>query len=253
MPDEVTAGAVTPPPATETPAQTPAKTEAPATPATSTATPTGDKPADGTAKTLLGEDDPADGKDGKAGDKPADGTDDGKPKEGEAPKDGKEVVPEKYDVKVPEGMDVDTGLLDALTPTFKELGLSQEKVQKLVDKFAPAVQASAKAQHDVMMKQYHEQIEGWGKETRDMLGAEPAKALAPAAKFISTFAGKEAAEFRSLLNETGLGNHPLMVKVLIAAGKALSPDGFVDGGSGPMSGDSDEATVAKHYPSMHKR
>jgi hypothetical protein len=37
-------------------------------------------------------------------------------------------------------------------------------------------------------------------------------------------------ELRTLLNESGLGNHPEIIRAFYRAGKAISEDGFVAGG-----------------------
>ena len=161
------------------------------------------------------------------------------------------VVPEKYELKMPEGMQVDTALLDAVTPIFKEAGITQEVAQKLADAYAPVIQKAGQAQHEAAMAAFDKQIEDWGKETKAMLGPDAAKEMAPAGRLIQTFAGKDAPALRQLLNDTGLGNHPLMVKFLIAAGKAISQDKFVDGGN--MPGDNSEAAVTKRlYPNSVK-
>jgi len=161
------------------------------------------------------------------------------------------VVPEKYELKMPEGMQVDTALLDAVTPIFKEAGITQEVAQKLADAYAPVIQKAGQAQHEAAMAAFDKQIEDWGKETKAMLGPDAVKEMAPAGRLIQTFAGKDAPALRQLLNDTGLGNHPLMVKFLIAAGKANSQDKFVDGGN--MPGDNSEAAVTKRlYPNSVK-
>ena len=43
------------------------------------------------------------------------------------------TVPEKYDFKAPEGQSLDAALVERATPIFKELGLTQDAAQKLVD------------------------------------------------------------------------------------------------------------------------
>jgi len=185
---------------------------------------------------------------------------DAKPAEGETNPDAdgtnSEVkagtVPEKYEVKAPEGMQIDTEMLDAVTPILKEKGFTQDEAQKLVDVYAAKVQQAAQKQHDVAMKQFNEQIEAWGKETKEMLGPEHAKALAPAVKFINTFGGKDAPAIRALLKETGLGNHKLIVGLLINAGKAIGQDSFVNGGNNPAN-DSPEAVRSRMYPTMGKK
>ena len=182
---------------------------------------------------------------------------DAKPAEGDKPdadpaKEGDAVgIPEKYEVKVPEGMNIDAALLEAVTPVMKELKISQEGFQKLVDAYAPVIAKASQAQHEAAMKAFDEQIETWGKQTREMLGPDAGKAMAPASRLINTFAGKDATALRQLLNDTGLGNHPLMVKFMINAGKAISQDKFVDGGN-HVADNTEEAVKGRMYPSMKK-
>jgi hypothetical protein len=85
-----------------------------------------------------------------------------------------------------------------------------------------------------------------------MLGPDAAKAVAPATKLINTFGGKDAPALRQLLTDTGLGNHPLMVKFLIAAGKSIGQDSFVEGGS-TIADSSPDAAKEKFYPTMNKK
>jgi len=89
----------------------------PQTPPTTTSTTSLDpKPTEGEGKTLLT------GKEGEDGTKT----------------EAKPAVPEKYDFKAPaawseKGWELDTKLIETATPIFKELGLSQDQAQKLVD------------------------------------------------------------------------------------------------------------------------
>ena len=240
MAEEVVTPAVTPAPDAAA-AATPAPEVKPAAPAPAAAAkPAGDKIAEFVAKktSLLGEDPDA---------KPAEGD---KPVEGAATKPGE--VPEKYTIKPPEGMTVDAALLDAVTPLLKAKGFTQEEAQKLADAYAPVVQKATQAQHEAAMKSFDDQVEAWGKETRAMLGPEFAKEKAPAVKFINTFGGKDAPAIRQLLTDTGLGNHPLIVKLLIAGGKAISQDSFVDGGN-KATDESPEAVQSRMYPTMKKK
>ena len=194
------------------------------------------------ASTLLGEDPDANPAEGEVKD------------DGAAKEEATGIVPEgEYTVKVPEGMDLDTELLGKVSPIFKELGITQEGAQKLVDAYAPHIKQATQAQHDQAMKAFDAQIETWGKETKAMLGPDAGKAMAPAAKLINTFAGKDAAALRGLLNDTGLGNHPLMVKFLINAGKSIGQDSFVDGGNNSAPADNAEAAKGRMYPTMVKK
>ena len=68
-------------------------------------------------------------------DKAKEGEGDGKSEDADkGDKDKNEAAPEKYeDFKLPEGMEVNTDLLDKATPVFKELNLTQDQAQKMVD------------------------------------------------------------------------------------------------------------------------
>ena len=139
-------------------------------------------------------------------------------------------VPEKYEFKLPEGQALDTGLLDKVTPVMKELGLTQVQAQKLVDVYAPYIKeqsaALVKQSQEESMKVFNQMKTEWKDQTNKLLGAEPAKELAYAAKFINKFGSPE---LRQMFNDTGVGNHPELVKLLVAAGKAISEDAMPRG------------------------
>mgnify|MGYP000700477353 CR=1 FL=1 len=74
--------------------------------------------------------------------------------------------------------------------------------------------------------------------------------LLPAAvakKALDTFG---TPEFRTLLNESGLGNHPEMIRMMFRAGKAISEDKFVPAGSGSPKGAKDAANAL--YPNQQR-
>lgn len=145
-------------------------------------------------------------------------------KEGESKQEVK-TVPEKYELKVPEGMTLDTALMEKMTPLFKEIGVTQEQAQKLADAYAPYVKAQVEATQKAAMDNFKAITDGWKTDTLKILGAEPDKAMAPAAKFLNTF-GTPA--LREMLEETGLGNNPELVQAFIKAGKAIGTDSFAD-------------------------
>ena len=172
--------------------------------------------------------------------------DESKPDEGGEPSkdENKGEVPEAYDLKVAEGMELDQAMLEAFTPVFKELGITQEQAQKLTDTYAPLVEAQGESIKQASLKAYEETIEGWKSETLKELGIESKKALAYVAKVRDKFGDEQLSE---ILDETGVGNHPAMVRFLVKAGKAISEDAFPDGST---SGKVNPVDVL--YPSMKK-
>ncbi len=136
------------------------------------------------------------------------------------------VVPEKYDVKAPEGMELDQVLLDKVTPIFKKLNITQEGAQELIDAYAPHIKAQVEADAKAKIDAWKGQVESWKTESVTALGADAAKEMAFAAKFIDKFG---TPKLREILNETGVGNHIEVVQAFIKAGKAISPDALAEG------------------------
>lgn len=184
----------------------------------------------------------------KPADKPAEGSEAGaKPAEGEGaskkPEDGKtdkgkEGAPEKYEFKFPEGVQADEALLGEFTPLAKDLGLSQEGAQKLVDLYT-------KTQTQMLQAQ-QERWEGLNKEWSDKStadkeygGADLNKNVAIAKLAIDKFG---TPELKEALNLTGVGNHPEVVRFFYRVGKAISDDKF-DTGNGKAGVTKDPAKL----------
>lgn len=148
----------------------------------------------------------------------------------------KEVkVPEAYDLKVPEGMDIDKVLLEKVSPIFKEIGLTNEQAQKLADVYAPYVKSTLESHRKTVIDGWNKQTEEWKNESLKMLGAEAPQQLAFAAKVINKFGteyknedGSKGNDLRDLLEETRVGNHPAMTRLFIGLGKLISSDSFVE-------------------------
>lgn len=171
--------------------------------------------------------------DGKQVDQAGDG------KDGQAP--ATETVPEAYEFKLPDGMDLDQKAFDAFAPQFKELGLTQEKAQKLVDVYAEMRQNEIQAETE----SYAQQVEQWGKDVqtdKEIGGAAFNSNVLAAQKAVAAFA---TPELKALLDSTGYGNHPEFVRFCVRIGKQLSEDGFV---SANGNGSADVPLHQRMYP-----
>jgi hypothetical protein len=147
-----------------------------------------------------------------------------KPKEGETKAtDAKTGAPEAYtDFTAPEGVTLDPVMVTDLKAVAKEFDLSQDKAQKLVDLGVKMQQRSAEA--------WVAQQEAWVnsvKTDKDIGGEKLAENMAVAQKAMTAYA---TPEFRAFLDQTGMGNHPEMIKAFHRIGKSISEDGFVPGG-----------------------
>lgn len=170
----------------------------------------------------------------KTADATATQSDAGKTAEGEGAsdksKDGKtdkakDGAPEKYEFKLPEGAQLDEALVGEFTPLAKELNLSQEGAQKLVDLYAKTQGAAQKAvtEHwDNLNKEWQGKVSS----DKEYGGADLDKNVAIAKKAIDAFG---TPELKDALNLTGVGNHPEVVRFFYRVGKAISDDKFDTG------------------------
>lgn len=143
-----------------------------------------------------------------------------------------EAVPEKYEFTMPEGVEMDSEMLAEFEPIAKELGLSQEKAQKLVDiqiKSLQKLQAAHEIQQEEAFKEMTTQWATAAKADSEYGGAKFNENLSVAQKALKQFASEGLIEY---LNSSGLGNHPEVIRTFVKVGKAISEDKFVVGGQG---------------------
>ncbi|HCH6765088.1 TPA: peptidase [Serratia marcescens] len=182
--------------------------------------PAGDAPQAGSADQPAGEDMPAD-------DKPADSPDEDKADKESGDKTDKKdkpAAPEKYEFSAPEGQELDANALAVFEPIAKELGLSQEQAQKLVDIYPQIQQQQAEA--------WSKQVADWGEQVKadKEIGGDKFNASVGAAqRALDQFGNTELREY---LNASGLGNHPALVRFCAKVGKAMAEDTFVVPGQG---------------------
>lgn len=157
--------------------------------------------------------DPAGGDDGEGGE--------------DGDEDAPEGAPEEYaDFAAPEGVTLDAEAIDAFKPIAKELNLTQEQAQKLVDIQAQTAQRWAEGvqQHVIDTRL------GWreaAQSDEEIGGKDFAANLAVAKLGRDTF-GNEA--LKTLLDETGIGDHPEVIRFFYKVGKANSEHDFVTSG-----------------------
>ena len=131
-------------------------------------------------------------------------------------------APEKYEFKAHEGYEFDSSVINAYSEVAKELNLTQDAAQKVLDKMAPALQARQAEQINSIREEWAAQA----KTDKEFGGEKMAENLGVARKALDAFGSPE---LRTLLNESGLGNHPEVIRLFYRAGKAISEDRFVGG------------------------
>ncbi len=134
-------------------------------------------------------------------------------------KENKPAAPEKYEFTPPEGQELDANALAVFEPIAKELGLSQEQAQKLVDIYPQIQQQQAEA--------WSKQVADWGehvKADKEIGGDKFNASVGAAQRALDQFGNTELREY---LNASGLGNHPALVRFCAKVGKAMAEDTFV--------------------------
>lgn len=139
--------------------------------------------------------------------------------------------PETYELKLsipgedgkPREIEMDAVLLEKATPVFKEMGFTNEQAQKLAP-LALEVQNRMLQQqadnHDAMKAD-------WAKTAKadpEIGGNKFNEHLAASAKALDALGAPKGSDFRALLDDTGLGNHPEMIRMFSKVGKIVGED-----------------------------
>lgn len=164
--------------------------------------------------------------------------------EKEAPKEVQAEV--TFDLKLPEGSFLDAAHIEKVIAFAKSKGLSNEQAQEQLNKDAETVKAES---HKAQMAQIEKNKTEWFKlaEGDKEIGGAVFKENAELAKrVVHKFATEP---FIKALDETGLGNHPELIRVFARIGKEMGEDRLVI----PSAQTSGKKSVAEiFYPNMGK-
>ena len=141
------------------------------------------------------------------------------PKEGVDPPQ-KPAVPETYQFKAPEGFALDEKLVAEATPIFKELGLTQDAAQRLVDMYSKQAIALGKAGETAVAQMRSEQLALINKDPA--LGPRVDAVKADIGKMLNALDDKGQrlipeplmTQFKADMDLTGSGDFHSIVKVL---------------------------------------
>lgn len=149
------------------------------------------------------------------------------------------TAPDSYDLQAPEGFALDPQAIAAATPVFRELGLSNEQANKLMPvaaQFAAGLTDKLNAQ---ILGQVRSERKAWldaAMADREIGGAQWKQTLAKGAYALESLGFPKGSAFRVLLDESGLGNHPEMIRAWAKVGRAIGEDSdFVRGGAATAS------------------
>ena len=145
--------------------------------------------------------------------------------------DAPEGAPDQYEfnTEVADAPNVlDPEVLTAFGEVAKDLNLPQEDAQKVLDKVAPVIQERQAKELERVQAEWAND----SKSDSEFGGEALSDNIGVAKTALDTF-GTDA--LKSLLQETGFGNHPEIIRFMYRAGKAISEDGYVGNSTGANS------------------
>jgi hypothetical protein len=140
----------------------------------------------------------------------------------------KQGAPEKYEFSTPEGVELDQSVLGKFSEVAKKHNLTQDVAQDILSEMAPQLAAQQAEQFQAIRTQWVDQA----KADKEFGGDGLQENLAVAKKAMDAFGSPE---LRELLNKSGFGDNPEVVRFFYRAGKAISEDKLVVGGRGDQN------------------
>lgn len=146
-------------------------------------------------------------------------------------------VPETYELATPEGFEkLDEEAVNAATPVFKELGLSNEQANKLIPVVGAYAKRIVEQRDQQLLGTILEQRKDWleaAKKDPEIGGSNWDASLGAGAKALDQLGFPKGSPLRVALNESGFGNHPELIRFMAKVGKAIGEDSdFVRGDQG---------------------
>ena len=156
------------------------------------------------------------------------------------PADTAGVLPDSYALVAPEGLTLDAETLAEADPIFRELGLDNAGAQKLVPvaaKFGERIAAqAAQAANQAILGEVVEQRKAWATAARndpEIGGNRWNETLELSAKALDALGYPKGSSFRNFLTDSGLANHPEMIRAMRKVGALVAEDSdFVRGDAG---------------------
>ena len=135
-----------------------------------------------------------------------------------------ETPPEKYELKLPDQSPVDPKRLEAIAAEAKAANMTQEQAQSLVER-----------EHRMMtdlIQSHQDRINGWMKESiadKEIGGPEISRNIEMAKRLVDTFGSPL---LKKQLEDSGMGQHPELLRLFVRLGKAYGEDRLVTGAQG---------------------
>lgn len=157
------------------------------------------------------------------------------------------------ELKLPDGFQADEKVLGGFKAKAKELGLDGAKASDLLGFYAQ-VQKDAAAQQEQHVEQTRKAWKDAQAADKEFGGAELQKNIAAAHKVMTKYG---TAELKSFLDDTGLGDHPELLRFFVRIAKADAEDTIADDETANTTGNAaaadHQAQLKALYPTMFKQ
>ena len=137
------------------------------------------------------------------------------------------IVPDKYEIKLPDGSPLDPAIVQEVETYAKANKLTNEQAQAVLNRDSATVANFIKSGQEKLKSDAGKFVTEL-KADPEIGGENFTRSVEVAKRVVDSFA---TPKLKQILNETGLGNHPEIVRVFAKIGLNMSEDRFVQAGS----------------------
>lgn len=147
-------------------------------------------------------------------------------------------APGDYDLKAPEGLAIAPEHVEMAVPVFRELGLSNDDANKLMPlaaKYAESIVEQWNRESETEFGNWKRDLFKQAQADPEIGGAKWNESIGLAARALEKLGAPPGSPLRKLLDDTGVGNHPEMIRVFARARRLLDGKAAPAARTGPRS------------------
>ncbi len=153
--------------------------------------------------------------------------------------DPEKDVPVKYELAMPKDSLLEPSVIDEIVSYAKDQGLSNEAAQKILDRESGAVAKHMEAK-EKEFEEIRKDWEGKVKADKELGGENLERSAEISQRVVDRFGSKE---FKTLLEDTGWGNNPEVIRIFKRIGETMTDDQFVKATTKTTGADRSDADV----------
>lgn len=153
---------------------------------------------------------------------------------------GRPASADKYDIKMPDGVQVDDGFMKAAKEWFHAAGLNQKQAQKVAERFAASTAEQATEAQRTAARTVEQEVD---KLKREWGSGEFEKNIQIANRAFAQYM-PQGAEDLVLADGSKLGNNPAMIRAFAAIGREIGEANLMMGDAGGETLDQVNSKIA---------